>query len=296
MSPARVFISCGQSKAADEPRIARDISEQLTALGYEPYIAVEETTFTGVRENIFSRLRNSEYFLFIDFKREPLGDGSHRGSLFSNQELAIAAWLDMKVIAFQEAGVKPLDGLLHFMQTNALAFTDKSRLPEQVSEAILKAKWNPNWKNELLLESSTPIDASGFKCFHVRVRNQHRDKVALNCSGYLERIVKRPNVDLRMPDETLECKWAATMMPRVSIPPGRSRRFDALQISYVDPFDVRFPILTDSPGYIPSIPRAPGEYELTYLVSSDNFPVAEMRFVLHLRNSTAEATLEVMRA
>jgi hypothetical protein len=297
MSPARVFISCGQSKGTDEPRIAKEISVMLEALGYEPYIAVEETTFAGVKENIFERLKNSEYFLFIDFKREPLGDGCHRGSLFSNQELAIAAWLDMKVIALQEEGVKQLDGLLHFMQTNASIFIDKGRLPEQIAEAIRKAKWNPSWKNELLLHAPQPKDSlNGFKCFHVQVRNQHSDKVALNCSGYLERIVKLPNVEIELPDEKLECKWAATAMPRISIPARSARKYDAAQIRYIDPVIVSFPTITDSPGYTPTIPYEPGRYELSYLVTSDNFPVKRGIFILDVRATVAETTLEMAPA
>ena len=104
---ARVFISCGQSKSSDEVNIAHQISERLEAEGFAPYVAVEEQTLVGLTENIFGRLRNSEYFVFIDFIREHLTTKLHRGSLFSHQELAIAAFLNIDaVIAFQEKGVK----------------------------------------------------------------------------------------------------------------------------------------------------------------------------------------------
>ena len=36
---ARVFISCGQSKGTDEVEIAYGISERLTKLGFNPYLA-----------------------------------------------------------------------------------------------------------------------------------------------------------------------------------------------------------------------------------------------------------------
>lgn len=49
---ARVFISCGQQKASDEVSIANDIAKSLTSLGFDPYIAVNEQTLRGVKENI----------------------------------------------------------------------------------------------------------------------------------------------------------------------------------------------------------------------------------------------------
>src|SRR6266571_4187938 len=94
---ARVFISCGQSKHSDEVETARKIARRLQELGFDPYIAVEEQTLRGLKENIFSQIENSEYFVFVDFKREQLVSNDppmHRGSLFSHQELALASFLD----------------------------------------------------------------------------------------------------------------------------------------------------------------------------------------------------------
>lgn len=291
MSAARIFISCGQSKKSDEIEVAKAISDRLRGRGFDPYIAVQEQTLQGLKENIFGRLRKSQYFVFVDFKREKLGRSQHcRGSLFSHQELAMASLLEIDVAAFQERGVKPLDGLIQLLQVNAVEFTDKNLLPNAVADIIEERGWTPNWRNELVLEASPPVDAVGAKCFHVRVRNRHREKLALNCSGYLESITRLPNTPIGMPDETLECKWAATPLPRVSIPAGRARRFDALQIRYAEPLSVVFPILTDSPEYMPRIPQAVGEYELSYLVTSDNFPTAQARFILDLRNSVADTT------
>ncbi len=67
---ARVFISCGQRQ--DELKIVKEIASKLDVLGYDPYIAVEEQTLKGFKENILDHLSKSEYFLFMDFKREKL--------------------------------------------------------------------------------------------------------------------------------------------------------------------------------------------------------------------------------
>ena len=69
---ARGFISCGQRKDSDEVDIARTVAEKLRQLGLEPWIASEEQTLDGVKEHIFETLANSEYLIFVDFKREKL--------------------------------------------------------------------------------------------------------------------------------------------------------------------------------------------------------------------------------
>lgn len=92
---ARVFISCGQRKGSPEEKIALEIYEKLRALGYDPWLAIEEQTLKGLKENIFPHLDSSEYFLFIDFKREKIVPGNirstgRRGSLF-----LIKNWLSL---------------------------------------------------------------------------------------------------------------------------------------------------------------------------------------------------------
>ena len=87
------------------------IADRLELLGYVPYVAVTQQSLLAVRENVFPALRDTEYFLFLDFKREPLEGtvpGECRGSLFSHQELAIASYLEKDLIAFQEIGVRRL--------------------------------------------------------------------------------------------------------------------------------------------------------------------------------------------
>jgi hypothetical protein len=157
---ARVFISCGQNKNSDEAKIAKQVAEELVTAGFEPYVAVEEQTLQGVKENIFERLKRTEYFLFIDFKRERLCKiednlvdlGFSRGSLFSHQELALATFQNYEVLAFQEEGVKKDDGILGFIQANCIQFSDRMSLPKVIMTKVSERNWNPNWRNELVLE------------------------------------------------------------------------------------------------------------------------------------------------
>lgn len=81
---ARVFVSCGQSRGSEEGDVANCVAARLSTLGFDPYVAAEQQTLRGLKENIFAHLERSEYFVFIDFKRERLADlepTSHRGSL-----------------------------------------------------------------------------------------------------------------------------------------------------------------------------------------------------------------------
>jgi hypothetical protein len=63
---ARVFVSCGQNTQNEEIELAKRCGQLLESLGYNPYVAVSEQTLRGVKENIFARLSESEYFLFLE--------------------------------------------------------------------------------------------------------------------------------------------------------------------------------------------------------------------------------------
>jgi len=93
---AQIFLSCGQNP--EESPIAEAIKKKINndvQLGFECYVACEVQDLRDLRDVIFKRLEESDYFIFIDFKREELkkdkdGKSIYRGSLFANQELAVA--------------------------------------------------------------------------------------------------------------------------------------------------------------------------------------------------------------
>jgi len=291
---ARVFISCGQSKHTDEVQTATAIERRLRELGFDPYVAVQEQSLRGVKENIFEQLGKSEYFIFVDFKREQLANepSVHRGSLFSHQELAIASYLDIPVIAFQELGVKKDEGIIWFLQTNATTFTDRHLLHSVVADEVGKRQWDPKWRNELVLERNPDqwVDASirneDGRCvlvrrfFHIGVRNLHKHKVAQNCYVYLEK-AKRLDSGAEMQVSSIEFKWSGYRLPSVNLPPGAVRRFDAFSIQHASTRALEFHTFADSTEFIPRI-VGEGQYELTYLVVSENFSPARGSFILSL--------------
>jgi len=299
---ARVFISCGQQKGTDEVEIAHRIFEKLEKMGFEPYIAVEEFSLKGVKENIFRRLSESEYFIFIDFKRERLfkpkngnfeDTGKHRGSLFSHQELAIATFLDIEALAFQEEGVKENDGILKFIQANCIKFKDRHLLPDVITEKVRERGWDPNWRNELLIgrddgDWGDAIDRQTNKnarWYHIKVRNLHRREIARDCVAYLEKIKDLSTGEVKT-SELVEFKWKGVNSPRVAIPPKKFRFLDAFHI-YYDPQNIVHlginPFVVDFSGYYELYKlRGPGTFELTYVVFSENFSPTKATFKLQI--------------
>jgi len=285
-----VFISCGQSRGSEEVEIVHKIGESISKLGYDPYIAIEEQTLRGVKENIFKQLETSEYFIFIDFKREKLvidNKQVFRGSLFCHQELALASYLGIPLIAFQEKGVKREDGLMRFLQGNSIIFTDRHLLPDVIASTIQQRKWSSKWKNQLCLvrESGQFVDVQRFpenvraRFFHIGVENLHPHKMAVNCYVYLERVYDISN-DRGIPVKTIEFKWRAYTHPNAVILPKSTRDFDAFWISHDRPDQLKFNLFTDSTGFIPRISGL-GDFKLTYTVISENFPPVRGTFILH---------------
>jgi hypothetical protein len=300
---ARVFISCGQNKTTKETEIASAISDRLTKLGFDPYIAVGEQTLRGLTENLFEQLENSEYFVFVDFKRERLdGADLHRGSLFSHQELGVASYLQIEVLAFQEQGVKKDDGILGFVQGNAIPFDNREGLPDQVAKEVKRriddGRWNPQWRNELVIEHQpgqfvevlNVQNGQWHRYFHVGVHNHHHRKTARNCCAYLERVT-RLDTNEEIPFRPFELKWEGYVLPNVHIAHGKDRNFDGFCVLRDGPKRLLFLGFCDASYILPVIDK-PGRCELTYLVVADNFANVRRSFALTLNDSLDVISLE----
>lgn len=297
---ARVFISCGQTKGTDEVEIAKKIAENLEELGYDSYIAVEEQTLRGVKENIFQRLEESEYFIFIDFKREllcralptPSRAEQHRGSLFSHQELAIATFLGHQVLAFQEDGVKKDDGILGYIQANCIPFQDRTVLPSLVIEKMIERDWIPNWRNELALDRNenyfeparSPNEGVGH-WYHIKVSNNHSMKIARNCVAFVEKVTDLISGEIKIFDY-LELKWKGVITDKISIPPKTHRFLDAFHVNYSNPTIAWLglnPFIVDWQGHRQTFNIAgAGTYDIDYIVFSDGFSPVRATFRLQI--------------
>jgi hypothetical protein len=312
---ARVFISCGQTKDSDELETAHKIRDRLKELGFDPYVAVEEQTLRGLKENIFPQLQDSDYFIFVDFKREKLiphvrgktglvwsHNLHHRGSLFSHQELALASFLDLTLLAFQEKGVKQEDGILRFLQANAIPFTDRNLLPNVIADEVQRRNWDPHSKTELVLERDpeqyaehmvqTDVGVEPRRFYYFDVRNLHHRKTATNCYVYLEEALKLDPSPIKIPFKTVELKWAGYMLPNAHILPGTARPVDAFAILHRLPTQLGLVSFSDSLAFGRLAIDLPGEYELRYAVVSDNFPIARASFMLNLSEKLGNTKLK----
>jgi len=298
---ARVFVSCDQKRGTDQVEVARELADSLRDLGFDPYVAIQEQTLRGVTENIFKQLESSEYFVFIDYKRDRIKKlGGYRGSLFSHQELAVAKFLDLPLIAFHEKGVLR-EGITGFIQANSTEFTDRKRLKKAIIKQVLEkmrgGKWSPESGNRLVLHRDATqyddaINREGHtqRFFHVSVHNRHRRMAATNCYACLEEITAISGGE-NLFRKTVEVKWKGYMLPFANIRPGRSRAFDAVRIDHQMP-EIGMPhVHTDFTPYSPPI-IGPGEFLLRFIVTAEHFPTECINLKLRLGQDLSDAQLE----
>ena len=143
--PGRVFISCGQS-TCEEREIASQVRDWFRNEGFDPYVAIQTQSIQDVNSGIIGELKAADYYVFIDFRREQLVVKDRevwRGSLFTNQELAIAYLLGFeKVLFLQQEGIE-CEGLLKSTASNAKRFTNQFEVPELVKELVRERQWVP---------------------------------------------------------------------------------------------------------------------------------------------------------
>ncbi len=297
---SRVFISCGQENGSDEPIIAGRIADQLRKMGFDPYVAIKEQSLRGVKENIFRQLETSEYFLFIDFKREQLSCNEKcRGSLFSHQELAIAAYCDKEVIAFREKGTE-LNGVARYIQANPIEFSDKDQLIKVVIDEVRERGWETEWRSKLQLDAtrSDIVDANigtvkpeDARFFYVTVKNLHHKKMAINCYAYLEKIKNLASGDDNI-QPTIEYKWQGYVYPNASIAPNSARKVDAFWILHDSPEKVQFNTFASYTGMVPII-NSPGTYSFTYRIIAENFPSVKAQFRVKIASQYKDTYIEL---
>jgi hypothetical protein len=290
---SKVFISCGQN-SDNEKIIAIEIDKRINSLGYETYLAIEQHSLKGLKENIFNNLIDSEYFLFIDFRREKLQDvegnsSGFRGSLYTNQELAIATLLEKDVIAYQNESIKNSDGMLGSIQLNAIKFSDDDirDLPEKIESKIIEQGWSNHWKNKLQASVSPSFmvvkqyDNIDGTFYHLKVENLHKDKIARNCTATIKSIIDLTNRK-DITSETVELKWAGTIIHSVSIMPQTFRLLDAFFVKHNTPSTIQFLSYADSPYHLPGI-SGTTNYEITYLILSENFLPIEIKTFIGIK-------------
>jgi hypothetical protein len=313
---AKIFLSSGQREGSPEIGCARQVKSELEAIGFEVFLAIEERSAQGLTDVIYAELENSDYFVFIDFKREAIAESSandrpdgncdqqkpvHRGSLFSHQELAIANFLKMDFLPFQESGVERA-GILSVIMGNAAIFEDRAELPQQIAKVVLSKLDSPNlgWsltaKNQLTLEiadGSKRPDRSPREDgvwhdrthYHLRVHNRHNRKLATNCCAYVEKLLVNGKEKIL---SQAELKWEGVKLPAVCIRPYSRRGLDAfLVLGERPPFKLCIPSHTDAGGQSDwdFEQKESASLEVTFVVCSEQFRDARVTLAVTFDNN-----------
>src|SRR5262249_18029588 len=144
--PCKVFVSCGQ-RPGEEQKVAREICNMLIRRGFEPYLAINAQTILEINAGIIGELKDSDCYLLVNFRRDPIGEGKFRGSLFSNQELAIAYafGFDRLLIVNQEA--VEAEGMLRYIGINTESFGDVSECCAAVE--LNRSTWTKDYSRRL---------------------------------------------------------------------------------------------------------------------------------------------------
>jgi len=149
---SRVFVSCGQ-RSNDEKGVARRICELLEGRGFSTYLAIDVQTILEINAGIIRELKNCDCYLFVNFRRERIGEAEgknlYRGSLFSNQELAIAYSLGFeRLLIINQDAVNP-EGLLRYIGINTETFCDHNDCLAVVERALDRAGWTADYSRRL---------------------------------------------------------------------------------------------------------------------------------------------------
>jgi len=305
MRNARVFISCGQ-RAQREINIGKSVEDHFLKRGFETYLAEQVHSSDGLTENIFKFINKSEYFVFIDFKREKVCGEEYRGSLFVNQEIGIATFLEMRGIGFVERGVKR-EGILEYQIYNAFPFDDGTEIIKALEKETkdwdvdsindLKILYEPSATNRDVVLANDPAKPLS-DWYHLEIVNRNKRKHALSCIGYVTKIK-----DLVGKSEyrvaTNELVWSGIGDITVNIMAGATRELDAFLLRH-DDNEIRFhqrPLGTTNPKFkIPNLPK--GKYLIEYTIISSNFDTASQEFILDFQtyrdNLTFKETSDIV--
>lgn len=297
MRKATVFISCGQ-RTEREKNIGLEVDRYFLQRGFETYFAKKVHSPKALTEHIFANLKESEYFVFIDFKRERIKScklrlekkktDKFRGSLFVNQEIAIATFLELEGIGFLEKGVKR-EGILNYLIFNARPFKDGTEIIAELKKET--SNWNPESVNELFLSHDKRGDTKDIRLnkpplypltdwWHIEVKNRHKSKHAFSCLAYLTYLKNMDNKK-KIEIPRIELNWSGLGDYTINIMADEKRELDALYIIHREN-KVRFhsrKLTTSTLRFqLPALDN--GTYLLEYSIVSSNFDIASKRFLL----------------
>ena len=288
---AKIFLSCGQA-SKEECDYATKIQKKLQEkLNFDVYVAKTVSTINALNIEILENLKNSDYFLCINFPRELVSDQRtkkcfFRGSLYTNQEIAMAIAVgftsdEMLILSHKDV---ERDGLLKIIVTNDCDFSDQ-KIVDLVIAKIKESHWNSQYSRSIkfvdvqfnpkvqswrAISQKTKQRRRDWLAW-VDVKNCRKDFVATNCMLHLKRIFDNEGKELPNDEPyPLKCCWVDGYSHTIF--PGDTVRFDLLAIEE-NTFNV---FLRSNADYRPNnefIFSGKGIYKLEYELCADMFPL-----------------------
>ena len=308
---SKVFISCGQN-SREERDFAVKIANFFAREGYVPHVAIEVQSALDINAAIIGELKSADYYVFVNFRRELILSGSkqiHRGSLFANQELAIAYALEFEHMLFLNQRGALREGIFKFLVTNASEF-------ETFEDAIaLLAKGMHRWSNiysrQLRLtklrwsrdvkyndhSSKIVTDFSPKKNLATRrqrmllatIENNRVGKSAVNAATRLKRVMRiGDEYPLPLSDRT-SLKASGHDGYTHTIWPQDNVNFDLLAIHLDCPREIFLNSNHDFGWRAPIINKI-GSYMLDYEIFAEGFPLLQIQVELDV-TGTADTTI-----
>ena len=301
--PGRVFISCGQA-TEEERQVASAIRSYFEAAGFCPYVAIQAQSIQDINSAIISELKAADYYVFVDFPREPfLGadGGQHRGSLFTHQELAIAYTLGFEKAIFLQSKDVTLEGLLRYTASNAAKFSQARDVLPALKQLVEERQWDPSysrhmvvhgihWSDAILSFGSHTGEALVGRFLYLDIENRRTDIAAFNCIARLASLEGPPGTGLNHTDRS---HLKVTGHPGFvqTIWPSSTGAFDLLVVKQQGGSVCLNNALDVIPK--PELISKPGSYVLHYEVLAEAFPVLELAVRLDVTGNpmTTQATL-----
>jgi hypothetical protein len=298
--PAKVFISCGQGPSG-EREVARQLHDWFKSQGYDPYVAIEVQSILDLNAGIIGELKTSDYYLFINFRREVVtpksGDRFCRGSLYTNQELAIAYALGFDHMLLLNQKNSEKEGIFEFIVTNIPEFDDYADVLPLVQNAVHKARWRCDYTRQLAaanLRLDDPVRYIGdsmhrnVRTLLVDIQNKRPDLGAVGCVARLLRFGPHGQPLTLSPDRSL---LKVTGLPgyEQTIWPMSHGAFDLFGILVETRQHVFLNSALDVHPRKPII-ETPGNYDFEYEVFSQGFPPLNINVLVNLTGDFATTT------
>jgi hypothetical protein len=302
--PSKVFISCGQA-TQQERDAANEVANYFRSLGFYPYVATQVQSIPDLNQGIIEELKSSDYYLFINFRREQIlqntGNSTSlfRGSLYTNQELAVAYAYGFEKMLFLNQRNTERGGMFGIIVSNSPEFDDYSDVIPAVQSAVTSADWLITYSRHLaasdlrwgpLLRYRDHTGERVGKTLHINIANNRPDKAATHCAARLFNVTCPATGDSYESPDKSPLKVSGQSGYFQAVWPSNHGAFDLLN---VDNEKFPFVFLNSALDVSPRQPiiRDLGTFHLKYEVYSENFPKLSFVIKLKLEPSGPSASL-----